>query len=118
MYISISAAILIFLLYYFLIPIYFIYGAAFSLLITTIYAFLTSYFYTKYNCFYIELPLLKYFAIIITLILLFLLFNYLEQFLNLYIFLTFKFFIISAFIYLFYTNFKSEIFNLMQKSSS
>lgn len=118
MFISISAAILIFLLYYFLIPIYFIYGAAFSLLITTMYAFITSYYYTKHNCFYIELPLLKYFSIIISLILLFLFFNYLQQFFNFLIFIFFKLLIIFAFVYFFYTNFKREINIFMQKTTS
>lgn len=118
MYISISAAILIFLLYYFLIPIYFIYGAAFSLLITCIYAFMTSYLYTKYNCFHVELPLLKYLAIISILILVFLFSNYLETFINFYYFLFFKILVIAAIAYIFYQKFKKEFLIVTHKISS
>lgn len=113
MYISISAAFLIFLLYYFLIPIFQIYGAAFSLLITSIYAFTSSYFYTRHNCFHVELQLIKYFAIILILASIFLITSYLYPFFNFYYFLFFKMLIITFFLFFFYKKFKTELFNII-----
>jgi O-antigen/teichoic acid export membrane protein len=117
MYISISAAILIFLLYYFLIPIYFIYGAAISLLITTMYAFITSYFYTKYNCFHIKLPLHKYFSIILILTLILFVSNYLYPFFNFYYYLSLKILIIFILISFIYYKFKREFLSVTQNIS-
>lgn len=117
MYISISAAILIFLLYYFLIPNFQIYGAAFSLLITTIYAFTFSYYYAKYNCFYVELPIIKYFVVIIILAIIFLISNFLNPFFDFYYYLFFKILIIVIFSLFFYKCIRRELFNISQNIS-
>ncbi len=118
MYISISAAILIFLLYFFLIPNFQIYGAAISLLITSMYAFTASYFYTKNNCFYVELPLIKYLITITFLIFIFLISNYLTSFFNFYYYLIFKILIISMLIFFFYRKYQKELFFVTQNISN
>jgi O-antigen/teichoic acid export membrane protein len=118
MFISISAALLIFFLYYLLIPLFLIYGAAISLLITTMYAFITSYFYTKYNTFHVELPLFNYLILIIIFILLYLFFIYLETSFNFYFLLFFKISIIITIVLFFYKKYSSEILILTKKISS
>jgi O-antigen/teichoic acid export membrane protein len=112
MFISLSAAIIILLLNYFLIPIYSIYGAAFSLLFACMYAFIISYYYTKNNCFYIELPLLNFLIIIVFLILIFLISNYIYPFLNFYSNLFFKISLIFTICYLFFKKYKSYFISL------
>ena len=118
MIISLTVAIVIFILNYTLIPKFHLYGAAISLLIATIYAFLTSYFYAKRNTFFVELPLLKYLVLILKLILLFLVFDYFGSSFNFYLFLICKFIFITTILYFFFKKFKKEIFMVTKKMSN
>ena len=75
MYLSVSLAVLSFILNYLLIPHFYEYGASFSLLFVSLFAFIVAYVFTKRYCFNVPLPIYSSFLTIICLILLYVVLN-------------------------------------------
>ncbi len=109
MYIAVSLAVLSFILNYLLIPHFYEYGAAFSLLFVSLSAFIVAYVYTKRYCYSVPLPIYTSFLTMFFLIFIYVILNDLFEGLDLIYIILLKMLIILLIGIGFVLKFKEKI---------